>query len=87
MNVLEITTSGGHPQRQDNTSHVVSFWHIPGGCDYSNAEVHLAYFSNEQQAKVFENKYAAMPEMAACATIEYHDVIFARIKSKKAACN
>ena len=70
MNTTQIAEFGGLPTRQKDTTHVVSFWHIPGGCDYSNAEVFYAYFSEEEKARAFAKKYENIPEMANLITIE-----------------
>lgn len=55
---------GGFPEQQDDSTVAVSYWEIPGGCDYSNACVALAYFSNEENAKRFVERYSYPPEMA-----------------------
>ena len=71
---------GGAPFRQEDSTHVVSLWHIPGGTDYHNAEKVYAYFTNEENAKAFETRYERIPEMAILLTIAQLDDI-----QKKAA--
>ena len=61
MNYIEIGSSGGHMTRQTDTTHVASFWYIPGGCDYSNATTCYAYFSDEEKAKAFVKKFENIP--------------------------
>lgn len=53
-------------------------WHIPGGCDYHNAQVVSCYFETEEEAKAFESAYRYPPEMA-----EYHSYDPSKIRQKK----
>jgi hypothetical protein len=69
---------GGTYKRQPDTTHAVSYWHIPGGCDYINALAVDMYFSNEAKAVEFTEKHRNPPEMAILKTIEEHDVVRAR---------
>lgn len=46
------------------TSHVVSFWHLPGGYDVVNARAIEFFFDDVDDAALFEKKFKAPPEMA-----------------------
>lgn len=70
MNTSEIIGAGGTLQQEPTSVAKVSFWHIPGGYDYSNAQVVLAYFSNLEAAERFERRYHDVPEMACMVPIE-----------------
>lgn len=60
--------------RNLDTTHVVSWWHIPGGCDYHNATPCIAFFDNKEAAKEFaREKGDYPPEMATVYTIEQYD--------------
>jgi hypothetical protein len=57
------TIYGGTYKRETPTQVRVSYWYVPGGCDYSRATVVVAYFEPEA-AKYFTDKYHDPPEMA-----------------------
>lgn len=65
---------------EDDTTHVVSLWNIPGGYDYSNARVLCQCFPNEVLAKEFEKRWDQVPEMAVMMTVEE----YLEIKKKSA---
>lgn len=55
---------GGTTSRQEDSKFIVSAWYIPGGYEYDRAEVIDLYFSEEEGASKFEEKYREIPEMA-----------------------
>ena len=69
----DVDPAKGTAQRQPDSTHVVSMWHIPGGCDYSNAYPINVFFSDEDAARMLFNRYNCCPEMAMLLTIEEHD--------------
>ena len=42
----------------------VSYWYIPGGCDYVNAQAREAFFDDMDEAKRFEEQNHYPPELA-----------------------
>jgi len=63
-NHIEIFSFGGTLEPSVETTHAVSYWYIPGGWDYQNAEVLIRYFPNQELAEKFVKKYENPPEMA-----------------------
>lgn len=57
------------------TTHVVSYWHIPGGADYEHAEVHHKQATSEIEANEIADKTGRFPpEMAFVMTrAEYEE--------------
>jgi hypothetical protein len=55
---------GGYVDKTSTSTHMVSLWYIPGGCDYSNAEVREFFFDNAYNAELFQKLYDCLPEMA-----------------------
>lgn len=45
---------GGSYDKKETSTWSVSLWHIPGGCDYVNAEARVFYFDDEKSARAFE---------------------------------
>lgn len=75
MSTISALDFTGHFEQQLDTTHVVSMWHIPGGYDYSNANVIYCFFEKEETAVVFEKKWQYPPEMAVLLTIaQYGDI-------------
>lgn len=64
MNAQFIVEAGGSLKRTVATVAPVSFWHIPGGTDYTNATVVLAFFDKLEDAQAFERQYSYPPELA-----------------------
>jgi hypothetical protein len=62
--ITDAVSLGGTVRPQPDTKVAVSFWHIPGGSDYERARAVQAYFSDEEAAKRFAEKYYYPPEMA-----------------------
>lgn len=85
MNTLQMLEFGGSPTRQEDTTHVVCLWHIPGSCDHVNAVRVYAYFSDEKMAKAFETQYMYIPEMAIMLTIAKFDYIQIENTSRNAS--
>jgi len=67
--VHDVISFGGTTQPEADTKFVVSYWYIPGGYNYVNAEARVAYFADEAAATKFEKEYEYPPEMA--FTYEY----------------
>lgn len=53
----------------------VSYWHIPGGCDYVNAIVMKRYFSDKEFAEKLADKYSYPPQMAFVVDISHEHAI------------
>lgn len=62
--MLDVSRYLGSYVRQSDSTHKVSFWHIPHGCEYDRAQVVVAYFPNEEAAARFEKAHDMPPEMA-----------------------
>jgi hypothetical protein len=60
----DATELGGYFDKKSSSTHMVSLWHIPGGCDYNNAEVREIFFDNAESAERFQKMYDCLPEMA-----------------------
>lgn len=60
----EAAEHGGYVDKTPASTHMVSLWYIPGGCDYSNAEVREIFFDNADGAERFQKLYDCLPEMA-----------------------
>ena len=65
----------------DKTTHIVSFWHIPGGTDYEGARAVEVFIDNEAEAVAFQERHSRAPEMAVLITREE----YLRFKTKLAA--
>lgn len=61
----DATELGGSVDKTPSSTHMVSLWYIPGGCDYSNAEIREIFFDNAESAERFHKLYDCLPEMAA----------------------
>lgn len=70
MDSRSVILAGGTFEPQANTATAVSFWHIPGGCDYANATAIVAYFTDGDLAKKFAKDNDAPPTMAVLLTNE-----------------
>lgn len=81
--MFHIFAITGSLERQEDTTHVVNFWHIPGGYRYDAATPVNIFYSDEEEAKRFAAKWDAPPEMAILTTIERHDEIAAECAKKK----
>lgn len=81
--MLDLNNTGGTFDRQPNSTHVVSLWHIPNGGEYSSATAHNVFFSDEASAKAFEKTWEMPPEIALLTSIEQHDVIQRDIAKKQ----
>ena len=68
-------------QRETTSKFVVSYWHIPGGANYSNATVMTAFTNTKEQAENLANYLGRMPpEMADVTSIEVYDRHAAKAK-------
>lgn len=56
--------AGATLDRESDSVASVSFWYIPGGCEYDRAEVVEVYFNDMHKAKVFADQNDVPPEMA-----------------------
>lgn len=74
MTTMEyVFGAGGSMQETDETTHCVSYWHIPGGSNYANANVVVVFFDSEQGAEAFARQIGTYPpEMATVYPIEQH---------------
>ena len=62
--------------REPTSKFVVSYWHIPGGYDYSNATVLYEFYDTEEEAVVRARCIGGMPpEMADVYDIATYDRI------------
>jgi len=59
-----LVNEGGSLEKKLTSVAEVSFWYIPGGCDYSNAQAIVGYFDDLAFAKEFQRKNEMPPEMA-----------------------
>lgn len=55
---------GASTEKKKTSVASVSFWYIPGGYDYVNAQAVRVYFDDMEKAKKFEKDYDSIPEMA-----------------------
>jgi len=53
MNIQTAISLGGTINPEENTSHLVSYYHIPGGYDYEMAYPVNAYFDCIENAEKF----------------------------------
>lgn len=60
---------GGTYQRKPDSVAAVSFWHIPGGCNYDQAHAVKVYFSTHEAANEFAQRNSNPPEMAMVVTL------------------
>lgn len=61
-----------HPQTERST-HVVSYWHLPGGYDAVNATVRYAFFDSEEEAQELVHHLGEdSPAMAVAMTVDDH---------------
>lgn len=60
----ESTELGGSVDKSPSHTHLVSLWHIPGGCEYHLAKVREFYFEGAESAELFKKMYDYPPEMA-----------------------
>jgi hypothetical protein len=65
----------GSLERTVNSTHYVSLYYIPGGCEHMNAKLTHVFFESESAAKVFAAKWQNIPEMAMIGNIEDYDRI------------
>lgn len=85
-------TLGGSRICKESTTHVVSAWYIPGGCNYDAALVETWFFDDEDSARKVESAYAAPPEMAIAFDVATYREIAKRYQRMDAklhagACN
>lgn len=65
----------GYLEIQDDTTHVVSMWHIPGGTEYHKASIIYLFYSDEKAADAFCAKWDAPPEMPSKMTVaQYREI-------------
>lgn len=69
-------------QRTPASKWIVNYWHIPGGCDYDNARIILAYFDTEGEADEFAKDKRYPPEMAYVYTVKSHDALLQKYKER-----
>lgn len=74
----------GWLERQEDTTHVVNLWYIPGGYRYDAATPINIFYSDEEEAKRFADKWDQIPEMAILMTIERHDELAAKAAKRQA---
>lgn len=71
-------------ERTATSQFVVSWWNIPGGCNYHDAAPVCAFVDTEEEAKKLVRQMGEMPpEMADYITVKQHDCIEAKIKNRK----
>lgn len=58
----DVKELGGSFTREPKHTHMVSFWYIPGACDYANAQIAEAFFDNYDSANTFLQSINAPPE-------------------------
>lgn len=83
--MFDIFNITGSFEREETTTHVVNFWRIPGGTDYTNATPVNIFYSDEEAAKEFCAKWDGPPEMPSLMTIEQYDEIVAASAKKAEA--
>ena len=67
-------------QLKEGTTHIVSYWHIPDGSDYVNAESRIAEESSEEEANQTAKRIGEFPpEMAHVLTREDYEKILANL--------
>ncbi len=54
---------GTHAWHADSVA-VVSYWHIPNGCEYDRAQANRAFFNDPEAARRFAERYSYPPECA-----------------------
>ncbi len=64
-----ITEYGGSTKASSELPVKVSYWHIPGGTDYTNAQVRHAYFPDVEKAEKFCKDFDPPPEMASIDSV------------------
>ncbi len=69
----------GLKQTDDGEPWIVSYWYIPGGWDYVNAQACVAFFDSEELARRVAAEYDMVPEMAFAMSREQYE------KGKKVA--
>ena len=73
VGLLNMENLEGSLERTARTTHYVSMWYIPGGCDYTNAKPAVLFFNKEETAKAFAAKWSAHPELAMAGPISDYD--------------
>lgn len=54
----------GSIKRQPDSVCKISYWHVPGGCDYAHAYMREEFFADLEVAQKVEDKYHYPPVMA-----------------------
>lgn len=68
----------------DDVTHVVSYWYIPGGYDYVNAEVRTRVAHSEEEANALAESIGLMPpEMATVMTREQYILCKEQVAKEK----
>lgn len=66
----------------DTTTHVVSYWYIPGSSDYNHAEARTIFCGSIEEAeRTVSEKGANPPEMAFIMTREEYLSIQSKLRS------
>lgn len=66
-----------------STTHLVSYWHIPGGYDYSKARATILECDSEESAEAFAcDKGKDFPAMASVMTRAEYESIQERIANR-----
>lgn len=70
-----------YAERKPSSAHVVSMWHVPGGCYYIHAKPVTGFFdeSEKEIAEEFVARNSQIPEMAHLTSIEMHDKVCASV--------
>lgn len=69
-----------HFNREPTSKFVVSYWHIPGGCNYTDATVRIEFYDTEEEANDRAKCIGGMPpEMADAYDIATYDKILKSI--------
>lgn len=67
-------------QLKEGTTHIISYWYIPGGSDHVNAESRIAEASSEEEANQTAKRIGEFPpEMAHVLTREAYEQILANL--------
>jgi hypothetical protein len=61
---MDLHTGIAKNKKENETDVRVTYWHIPGGCDYENAKLKECWFDDKENATKFCKRYEAPPAMA-----------------------
>lgn len=64
MSILQDVIAAGGSSIDQGQGWIISYWHVPGGYDYVNAEARVCFMNDHAQAQAIAARYDVPTELA-----------------------